>query len=81
MMRRLPLVLTAIFLLHSTAIWVHADANKRELKVMTRNMDAGTDLNFFFITDPVTATTLTFNEVLASNIPARAALLANEIAT
>jgi len=81
MMRRLPLVLTTIFLLHSTAIWVHADADKRELKVMTRNMDAGTDLNFFFVTDPVTATTLTFNEVLASNIPARAALLANEIAT
>lgn len=80
MIRRIFLLFTVVFLVHSAAIRAYSDADKRELKVMTRNMDAGTDLNWFFVTDPVTAATLTFNEVLASNIPGRAALLADEIA-
>jgi endonuclease/exonuclease/phosphatase family metal-dependent hydrolase len=57
-----------------------ADSDKRVVKVMTRNMDAGTDLGWFFVVpDVMTATSLTFSEVLASNIPGRAELLADEI--
>lgn len=58
-----------------------ADADKRVLKVMTRNMDAGTDFGWFFvIPDLPSAVQVTFNEVLASDIPGRAVLLAAEIA-
>ncbi|MGZ5031382.1 MAG: endonuclease/exonuclease/phosphatase family protein [Methylobacter sp.] len=56
--------------------------NKRTLEVMTQNMDAGTD--FIFLIDPdldlLTAATLTYGELLQSNIPNRAALLAKEVA-
>jgi endonuclease/exonuclease/phosphatase family metal-dependent hydrolase len=59
-----------------------ADADKRVVKVMTRNMDAGTDFEWFFVIPDVTlAAQATFTEVLGSNIPGRAALLAKEIAT
>jgi len=58
-----------------------ADADKRIVKVMTRNMDAGTDFEWFFVIPDVTlAAQTTFSEVLGSNIPGRAALLAKEIA-
>jgi endonuclease/exonuclease/phosphatase family metal-dependent hydrolase len=54
------------------------------LKVMTRNMDAGTDLNLIVAaTDAPSfaqAVSATLAEVQASNIPARAARLADEIA-
>src|SRR5947208_4947370 len=79
MFRRVSIFIGIAFLLSTAVLPVHADADKRDVKVMTRNMDAGTDLQWFFVTDVVTATTLTFNEVLASNIPGRAALLADEI--
>ncbi|MGZ4894665.1 MAG: endonuclease/exonuclease/phosphatase family protein [Halobacteriota archaeon] len=58
------------------------DGNKRVVKVMTQNVDAGTD--FIFLFDPsldiLTAATLTYGELLQSNIPNRAALLAKEVA-
>jgi len=54
------------------------------LKVMTRNMDAGTDFNLVLAaTDPASfaqGTAATLAEVQAANIPARAARLADEIA-
>ncbi len=57
-----------------------ADSDKRVVKVMTQNMDAGTDLLFFFVTDPITAANLTYNELLATDFSGRAGLLAEQIA-
>ena len=57
-----------------------ADSDKRVVKVMTQNMDAGTDLLFFFVTDPISATQLTYNELLATDFSGRAGLLADQIA-
>jgi len=56
--------------------------NKRVVKVMTQNVDAGTDFIFLFYPnlDILTAATWTYGELLQSNIPNRAALLAREIA-
>ena len=56
-----------------------ADSDKRTVKVMTQNMDAGSDLLFFFVTDPVTATQLTYQELLATDFIGRAQLLADQI--
>lgn len=56
-----------------------ADSDKRVVKVMTQNMDAGTDLLFFFATDPISATKLTYEELLAANFRGRAELLADQI--
>jgi endonuclease/exonuclease/phosphatase family metal-dependent hydrolase len=54
----------------------------RSIKVMTQNMDAGTDLGFVFgIADPVVGAQLTFQEITTqSRIPERAQRLAAEIA-
>jgi endonuclease/exonuclease/phosphatase family metal-dependent hydrolase len=62
-----------------------ADNNKdRVLTVMTRNMDNGTDFGLIFAahsqSDLVIATGATYAEIQASNIPERAAAVANEIA-
>lgn len=65
---------------------VHADAQKRDrvLTVMTRNMDNGSDFGPIFAAasfpDLITAVTATYAEVQASNIPERAAAVADEIA-
>jgi endonuclease/exonuclease/phosphatase family metal-dependent hydrolase len=57
-----------------------ADSDKRVVKVMTQNMDAGTDLLFFFaISDPILATQLTYDELLATDFLGRAGLLADQI--
>jgi endonuclease/exonuclease/phosphatase family metal-dependent hydrolase len=56
-----------------------ADSDKRVVKVMTQNMDAGTDLLFFFVTDPISATELTYEELLAADFSAHAGLLADQI--
>jgi endonuclease/exonuclease/phosphatase family metal-dependent hydrolase len=79
MHRRLSFVLSCTLLLNLAAASVHAAADKRDVTVMTRNMDAGTDLQWFFAVDVPTAATLTLAEVIASNYPARAGLLADEI--
>ncbi len=54
-------------------------SDKRVVKVMTQNMDAGTDLLFFFVTDPINATQLTYNELLATDFSGRAGLLADQV--
>lgn len=58
-------------------------AGKRVVRVMQRNMDAGTDMGYIFsATDPVSlmkGIAKTYNEAVASNIPQREALLAAEI--
>jgi endonuclease/exonuclease/phosphatase family metal-dependent hydrolase len=84
MTRRTLFAVAACLLFAWVAPGARADSDKhsdkRVVKVMTRNMDAGTDLGWFFvIPDVMTATTITFSEVLASNIPGRAELLADEI--
>ncbi len=59
-----------------------AESDKLVVRVMTRNMDAGTDLNYVTAGgDFSTALQLTFEEVYLSNIPARAEQLAAEIAS
>jgi len=68
-------------LLGSMSLEARAESDKRVLKIMTRNMDAGTDLLWFFVVPDVSeATALTFNEVVAADLPAHAELLADEIA-
>ena len=55
------------------------DSGKRVFSVMTRNVDNGTD--FLYVLRGVPgAVTLTYQEILASDIPGRAARLASEIA-
>ena len=60
-----------------------AESEKLTVRVMTRNMDAGTDL--LYVASATTeegfaqAVLATVNEVAASNIPGRAALLAAEV--
>lgn len=59
--------------------------NNSSIKVMTQNMDAGTDLGFFFYYaaqgNPVLGAQLTYQEIMTqSQIPARAQRLAIEIA-
>lgn len=56
-----------------------ADSNKRVVKVMTQNMDAGTDLLFFFVEDPIPAAQDTYNELLDTDFSAHAGLLADQI--
>ncbi len=74
------MLLIAILTLSLTMSPALADSDNRVVKVMTQNMDAGTDLLFFFaISDPILATQLTYNELLAADFSGRAGLLANQI--
>ena len=57
-----------------------AESDKLTVRVMTRNVDAGTDFIYFMTEDIEDALYDTIQEVLFSNIPQRAALLAAEIA-
>lgn len=59
-----------------------AESDKLNVRVMTRNMDAGTDLNYITApgADLQAALLLTVAEVYASDIPARSEQLADEIA-
>src|SRR5579883_889460 len=59
----------------------NAGESKRVLKIMTRNMDAGTDLNliFYFLPDIPKGVSATLEQLRSTNIPARAARLADEI--
>jgi endonuclease/exonuclease/phosphatase family metal-dependent hydrolase len=57
-----------------------ADESKRVLKIMTRNLDAGTDLNLIFVyPDLATGATATLNQVNSTDPRGRAARLADEI--
>jgi endonuclease/exonuclease/phosphatase family metal-dependent hydrolase len=57
-----------------------ADESKRVLKIMTRNLDAGTDLNLIFTyPDLPSGVTATLNQVNSTDPRARAARLADEI--
>jgi endonuclease/exonuclease/phosphatase family metal-dependent hydrolase len=73
------ILLTLTFTL-STAISPALASDKRVVKVMTQNMDAGTDLLYFFVTDPISATQLTYEELLAFDFNGNAGRLADQIA-
>ena len=57
--------------------------SKRVLKFMTRNMDAGTDLNliFYYYPDIPTGVSATLEQVISTDLPSRAKHLADEIRT
>lgn len=79
----LPYILLGGALLLGTTAAAQS-SGKRAVKVMQQNMDAGTDMGFIFsATDPgslMMGMAKTYHEVVASNIPQREALLADEIA-
>lgn len=86
MRRLIRLVLTATAVLLGTFFMVFtASADNGAVTVMTQNMDAGTDLKlalaFINTSTPTVGIDLTYQEILQSDIPGRAALLAHEIAT
>ncbi len=76
------LLVAAAFLLAVGAAPASAQADKRVVKVMTYNMDAGTDFLYFFYSngDFVTAYGQTVAELEASQFEARAGRLADKIA-
>ena len=57
-----------------------ANSDKRTLKVMTQNMDAGTDLQWLFLLPVPQSVDATYQEITTSDIPGHAALLADQIA-
>src|SRR6516162_6418328 len=81
---------TAIFPLLIPSLHAQDIGNRdRAVKVMTRNLDAGSDFGYVIqaASDPQTtqfqlviAVTQTFQEMIASNIPERAGGIADEIA-
>jgi hypothetical protein len=77
-------LLTPIVLTLSLCCSGLAANDKTAVKVMTRNMDSGTDLLFIFaatnLPSFVAAIAATYAEINASNIPQRAGRLADEIA-
>jgi endonuclease/exonuclease/phosphatase family metal-dependent hydrolase len=76
----LALAVTFAFCLTAPA---RASENKRVLKIMTRNMDAGTDLNLIFLYYPdiPSGVSATLAQVISTDIPSRAQRLADEIRT
>jgi endonuclease/exonuclease/phosphatase family metal-dependent hydrolase len=59
------------------------EKSRPEVSVMTQNMYQGTDLSYLFYfmqTNPMLGVQLTFQQVVDSDIPGRAAILADEIA-
>src|SRR5437868_9819865 len=89
LLRKTPVLrfrlLTGVALTLALACPALADNEKTAVKVMTRNMDSGTDLLFVFAATDVpsfiSAMAATYAEINASNIPLRAGRLADEIAS
>ncbi len=74
------LVLVAALVAGFTAPPLSADSGKRVVKVMTYNMDAGTDFLYFFAYPLPQAVAATIAELEATPFAARAGLLADQIA-
>lgn len=85
MLKRWAVMVAVIGLLGAFAPSASANNKDRNLLVMTRNMDTGSDFNFVLratdLNSLITAVTLTYQEILASNIPERADGIAKEIQT
>ncbi len=75
------LFVAAVFVLGVAAAPASADSGRRVIKVMTYNMDAGTDFGYFFTPgyDLQAAAAATIAEVEADNFVGRAGLLADKI--
>lgn len=75
------LFVLAAFLLVVAAAPASADSDKRVVKVMTYNMDAGTDFVYFFaLPDLASAYSATLAELEASDFSGRAGRVADQIA-
>ncbi len=74
------LALVAAFVVGFTASPLSADSDKRVVKVMTYNMDAGTDFLYFFALPFEDAVQATIAELQATDFAGRAGLLADQIA-
>jgi endonuclease/exonuclease/phosphatase family metal-dependent hydrolase len=76
------LLLTFFCSLAGAEAWDEHDQHNRSVTVMTQNMDAGTDLGYLFALpdDLLKAASLTYGEVLQSDIPGHTAVLARIIA-
>jgi endonuclease/exonuclease/phosphatase family metal-dependent hydrolase len=74
------LAVAAVFCLTASS---QVSESKRVLKIMTRNMDAGTDLNliFAYYPDIPSGVSATLAQVISTDIPSRAQRLADEIRT
>lgn len=85
-MRRLILLasIATTALLGISCVIATANAANTTVTVMTQNMDAGTDLKlalaYLNTSTPTVGIDLTYQEILQSNLPGRAAILAQEIA-
>jgi hypothetical protein len=85
-MRRLILLVSTgiTALLGIFCVSATANAADTTVTVMTQNMDAGTDLKlalaYLNTSTPTVGIDLTYQEILQSNLPGRAAILAQEIA-
>lgn len=81
--RLMVLLLLVATLSASTSSYTKGLGPERTVTVMTRNVDEGTDLDFILAAgdfgELLTAVADTYEEVIASNIPERAAALALEI--
>ncbi|MGZ6208080.1 MAG: endonuclease/exonuclease/phosphatase family protein [Syntrophales bacterium] len=75
------ILLVLVILLSWSLSPAWADSDKRIVKVMTRNMDAGTDLLYFFFYPLDFALAETLKEISANDFPGRAVLIADEIAS
>lgn len=79
--RILGLTLLTISVMLAWSLQPAAAQDSRNIKVMTQNMDAGTDLGFILgWPDLVEGAQLTYQEITQSSIPERARRLAAEIA-
>jgi endonuclease/exonuclease/phosphatase family metal-dependent hydrolase len=83
MLKRVAVIAAVIGLFGAVAPNASANNKYRNLLVMTRNMDTGSDFNFVLrakdLNSLILAVTLTYQEILASNIPERADAIAQEI--
>ena len=76
--KTLAVLLAVLFTLISPQAW--AKGSEPVVKVMTQNMDAGTDLLFFFVEPLPAAIQDTYAEISVNDFRGRANLLADEIA-
>ena len=75
------LIIVVLLLILGVTGRAAAVQNKAAVSIMTQNMDAGTDLGFVLaLGGTPDSVDLTLAEITASNIPGRAALLAEQIA-
>lgn len=83
MSKRWAVLAAVMVLLGVLAPSAGANNKDRNLVVMTRNMDTGSDFNFVLratdLNSLIAAVTLTYQEILTSNIPERADGIAKEI--